>query len=417
MLSRRTAWQVAIVATLTMTVSYVDRTTFSVLAPAITKDLGISNEQYGWLVSAFSIAYLFGTPLAGWWIDLIGARRGLVISVLAWSAVAALHAVAPGLAALLVLRILLGLTEGPGFPGAAQTMQRILPPGDRERGFGVLFTGSSFGTMIVAPAAAALFAIAGWRYALLLTTLGGLIWIPLWLWVTRRADVRAQLELAEERSTEPRPRFAELVRNPIMVRALLAILSAAPMFGFAPAWGAKYFVATFHISQADVGHYLWIPPLLLDVAAIGFGDLASRQRRGDGVPPRALVAIATAMTAAVALLPLASSPAQGIAIMAVGLGGSGAVYALVTADLLARIPRSSTSFAGGVLAGAQSVALIVSNPLVGWAVDWRGNYDISAIAVGLWALPGCIAWLLWRPPARFELRAPLAQAIVRTDRG
>src|SRR5262249_19130289 len=47
MLSRRTAWIVAIAATLTMTVSYIDRQALAVLSVAVTKDLDISREQYG----------------------------------------------------------------------------------------------------------------------------------------------------------------------------------------------------------------------------------------------------------------------------------------------------------------------------------------------------------------------------------
>src|SRR5689334_14910251 len=97
-LSRRQAWTVAIVATLTMTVSYIDRATLGVLAPTVTKALDISEAEYGWLAAAFSIAYLVSTPLAGWWIDRIGARRGLLGSVAVWSVVAALHAIAPSLA-------------------------------------------------------------------------------------------------------------------------------------------------------------------------------------------------------------------------------------------------------------------------------------------------------------------------------
>ena len=179
------AWMVAVVATLTMTVSFVDRAALSVLAVEVIKDLGMSKQQYGWAVSAFSVAYLFGTPIAGWWIDLAGARRGLIASVLAWSAVAALHALVPGFLVLFALRIALGLAEGPGFPGAAQTIQRVLPPGDRERGFGLLFTGSSIGTMLVPPFATWIFRHAGWRAALLVTTAAGLIWLPLWYFATR----------------------------------------------------------------------------------------------------------------------------------------------------------------------------------------------------------------------------------------
>src|SRR5262249_60466970 len=127
---RSTAWAVAICATLTMAVSYFDRSTLAVLAPTVKEQLHISGTAYGWLTSAFSIAYLIAAPLTGWWIDRIGARRGLVTSVLLWTAVAALHAVVPGFWVLFGLRIALGIAEGPSFPGAAQTIQRILPPED-----------------------------------------------------------------------------------------------------------------------------------------------------------------------------------------------------------------------------------------------------------------------------------------------
>ena len=63
--SRQTAWLVAMVATLTMTVSYIDRATLAVLAPTVTKVLDISETEYSWLPSAFSIAYLVATPASG----------------------------------------------------------------------------------------------------------------------------------------------------------------------------------------------------------------------------------------------------------------------------------------------------------------------------------------------------------------
>src|SRR5262245_56279101 len=134
-----------------MTVSYIDRSTLAVLGPSVKSALDIDATEYGWLTSAFSMAYLIATPLAGWWIGRIGARRGLVGSVLLWTAVSALHALVPGFGVLFALRIALGMAEGPSFPGAAQTIQRVLPPNERARGFGVLFTGSSLGGMIVPP--------------------------------------------------------------------------------------------------------------------------------------------------------------------------------------------------------------------------------------------------------------------------
>jgi len=402
-LSRRAAWAVVLVATLTMAVSYVDRTALAVLAPTVTHVMGISESAYGWLAAAFSMAYLLGTPLAGWWIDRIGARRGLVYSVLVWSAVAALHALAPGFGVLFALRIALGLAEGPSFPGAAQTVVRVLPPGERSRGFGVLFTGSSIGAMIAPPLASHLFKLAGWRVAFLGTAAIGLLWIPIWIAMTYRPRTAAQLDTPGE-VTEPshRPPLRSLMFHPIMLRALLAIFAVAPVTGFVVAWGSKFLVRRFGLGQEDVGSYLWLPPMCADAGAILFGDLATRQRRLPGAPPRALFALTAMLAAAVALLPHVETPWSGTVVLGVAMAGVLAAYTLVTADMLGRMPSASASTASGIIAGAQSLALIISGPLIGRALDRYGSYDVIAIALGAWVVPGATIWWFWRPAAHFE---------------
>lgn len=395
-LDRRVAWTVALVATLTMTVSYIDRATLAVLAPSVTKALGIDETAYGWLSAAFAFAYLVATPISGWWIDRAGARRGLVVSLLLWSSVAALHAIVPGFGALFMLRIALGLAEGPSFPGSAQTVQRVLPPAERARGFGVLFTGSSIGIIIVPPLASWLFDLAGWRVAFLGTSAIGLLWIPLWLLVTSRRGVRERLDAPPEITlAAPRPTIAALVRDPMMLRGLTGIFAAAGVLGLLQTWGAKYLDRTFHVAQSDVGTYLWLPPLCLDAGAILFGDLASRQQRAPGAPPRLLHAIAAVMATSLALLPLATTPWEAMAIGGVAYAGGGAIYTLVTADLLSRMPQGSVSTAGGILAGSQSLAHIIINPLIGRAVDYTGTYDGVAITLGLLVIPTSLVWSTW----------------------
>ena len=72
-----------------MSVSYIDRQTLAAIAPAVKADLGIDHTRYGWLVSAFSMAYLVGAPTAGALVDRVGARRGFALALAAWSLVAA----------------------------------------------------------------------------------------------------------------------------------------------------------------------------------------------------------------------------------------------------------------------------------------------------------------------------------------
>lgn len=392
---------VAIVAALTMCVSYVDRTTLAVLAPSVTSALHMSETQYGALQSAFSLAYLFSVPVSGWWIDRAGARRGLTVSVLVWSVVAGLHAIIPGFGFLFAARIALGIAEGPGFPGAAQTVSRVLSPADRSRGFSLLFTGSSVGGMIAAPLASILYQHVGWRLAFLVSAAVGLLWVPLWLALTRSPGVRAAFGSASPAATThalPEGRAVRaIVGDALMIRGLLGILAVAPAIGFVMAWGSKLLVASFHTPQGSVGHYLWLPPLGGDAGALLFGDLAARRRR-PGDTPLALHAVAAAIgCAGLAILPSTTDPWQATACLSAASFGGFAVYTLVTSDLLGRMPPERASFVAGTLSAAQSIALIVSSPLIGRGVESFGGYPVVTWLLAAWVVPGSIAWWAWRP--------------------
>ena len=398
----RAKWVLVFAATATMVVSYIDRQALAVLAPTITRDLGISDKQFGMLLSAFSAAYLVGAPLAGMFIDSVGARLGLMVSMLVWSAIAGAHALVPGFGALLLLRVLLGAAEAPSFPAAAQTVSRALPPSERSAGFGLLFTGSSIGAMVAPLLVARLAASFGWRWAMLTTAVVGLLWLPAWLLITGTKSARARMEIPVERRRMG-PRDLLLFDAPV-VRAVMVVMATSPVGTFVLNWTSKLLVAAHHVTQRDVGHYLWLPPLMMDVGAVGFGALAVARERWSGRDrsPRELLAIGGLCGLALATLPLAHTPWQSTALCAVGLAGVGACFALVTAEMLRRVAPSRVAQAGGMTAAAQSLAYIVANPLIGWSVDRTGNHLAAAVACGLWVVPGCLVWLAW-PEASAEI--------------
>ena len=409
-LPRARAWTLTIVATLTMAISYFDRQTLSVLAPTVTKALSLNETQYGALASAFSIAYLVGAPLAGRAIDRIGARRGLLAAVITWSIIAALHALAPGFAILFILRLALGAAESPSFPGAAQTVQRALPPEERARGFGVLFTGSSIGAMVAPLLATSLEARYGWRVAFLGTAVIGLLWVPLWLRVAWARDVRETIDGSPNERRDPPPTIAAVALNPAVLRATLLVVAAVPAIGFVLTWGAKYLVTHQGLTQASIGHYLWMPPLFYDAGSVLFGDLASR-RAGErkGAPDVLLVAVAATLGATMILLPSARGPWTTMVWASVAMAGGGGLFALLTSDMMMRVPASAVSIAGGVCAAAQSLVLIVANPLIGRVIDRTFSYTPVILVLGAWIVPGSLGWILWKPRALSLDQAPLSR--------
>jgi hypothetical protein len=225
------------------------------------------------------------------------------------------------------------------------------------------------------------------------------VWLPAWWFATRRRGVPEALDAASApREVPPRPPLGELLRHRALLRALCAIFAVAPLFGVALQWGAIYLNQRFQIRQEAVGHYLWLPPVIFDGASLLFGHLASQQHRPAGEPPRLLVSIGVVLAASLVALPLMETPWQGVVLVGISMAGGGIVYTLATADLLQRMPVGAISFAAGMMAGAQSLALVIVNPLIGASVDHFHSFDVAAIAVGAWAAPGCLVWLLWRPP-------------------
>src|SRR6204780_1108443 len=119
---------------LVSTISYIDRNTLALLAPTILRDTHLSNEQYGFIISAFSIAYMLGNPLWGYILDRIGVRAGMTAAVSLWTLASVSHVFALGLQGFAAARALLGFGEGATFPGSLRTVVQTLRPNQRARG-------------------------------------------------------------------------------------------------------------------------------------------------------------------------------------------------------------------------------------------------------------------------------------------
>src|SRR2546423_7308167 len=121
--------------------TYVQRQGFVASTPYIKRDLGLNDEQMGYLAAVWLIAYgAFQVP-GGLLGDRLGARHLLTLLVLGWSltagAVALTAALPPGgwlpFACLVVLRFLFGMLQAGGFPGLARVIADWMPA--QQRGF------------------------------------------------------------------------------------------------------------------------------------------------------------------------------------------------------------------------------------------------------------------------------------------
>src|ERR1700726_2852765 len=157
-------------------ITYMDRQVLATARPVIMKDLGISLLMMGNITFAFRIAYaLFQIP-GGWLGDRFGARRALTAVVTWWSAFTALTGLAWSAVSMLTIQVFFGLGEAGAFPIATRSLARWMRPIDRGFAQGVTHAGSRLGAALTPPIVVLIMASFGWRPALLVFGLVGVVW-------------------------------------------------------------------------------------------------------------------------------------------------------------------------------------------------------------------------------------------------
>src|SRR6185503_14567664 len=134
-------YQVLAVACSLAVLTYVQRQGFIAATPYIKKDLGLRDEQMGYFLAVWLVAYgIFQVP-GGLIGDRIGARHLLTLLVVGWSltllVVALTVFLPPGgllpLVVLLALRFIFGGFQAGVFPGLSRVVADWMP--SHQRGF------------------------------------------------------------------------------------------------------------------------------------------------------------------------------------------------------------------------------------------------------------------------------------------
>lgn len=71
--------------------NYLDRNALSVAASTINKELGISTQQYSYIVASFQACYAIMQPFAGYIVDFLGTKIGLAVFGVGWCVVSVSH--------------------------------------------------------------------------------------------------------------------------------------------------------------------------------------------------------------------------------------------------------------------------------------------------------------------------------------
>jgi ACS family hexuronate transporter-like MFS transporter len=266
-------------------INYIDRQTLSALAPILKIDFHWTNSDFASLLIAFRLAYTIMQGLGGRLIDVLGSRLGFALVVAFYSVAAMTTSFAQGLASFRIFRFLLGLGEGPNFPGAAKTVAEWFPSRERAWAVALFDSGTSIGGAVAPFIVLYAYKLLGtWRPTFALTGCLGLIWLVVWLRFYRdpashpKVSVEELAYIQEGRANQPlagpAPRWRDLIRYRQTWGIVLGRFLLDPFWFFVSEWFAIYLASKgFRLEFSILG--FWMPFLGADLGNFAGGGLSS----------------------------------------------------------------------------------------------------------------------------------------------
>lgn len=380
-------WAPTFAMMLVSLISYIDRNTLALLAPTILAETHLSAEQYGWIISAFSVAYMLGNPVWGRTLDRFGMRRGMLSAVSLWTLASTAHAFASGFWSFAVSRSVLGFGEGATFPGGLRTAMQTLPAETRSRGIALAYSGGSLGAvatpLIITPVAAWF----GWRGAFWFTGLIGALWLAMWLLLSRRAELRT----AHTATTGAHDRIS--LRDPRLWSFMAVYALGGLPLAFVLYIAALYLGRVLGKTQIEIGQVLWIPPLGWEIGYFFWGWITDRfAAHGTSLPlMRRLLAVVAILSLPLALTDWMRSFPVTMALLFLSMFASGGFIIASVAYATHVFSSHNAGLIAGIGAGSWSALVAIVMPLFGRLFDQQ-QYQASFLLAASCPLAGFVLW-------------------------
>ncbi len=250
-------------------VNFVDRSAVSFVIGPFKEEFHFSDTQFGMILSAFGVGYIFSTVLGGWLIDRYGARRVWPLAAIGWSMCIGLFGLAGGFWGFISLRFLLGVSEGPHFPALGRTISDWLPAGERARALSLGLVAVPLSSVIGAPFCSYLVADWGWRAMFFVLSALGILWGFVWYALFRDKPADSPFVGKKERQlirasqapvkTQSRSDWRFILTHPALIANNIAYFAYAYMLFFTTLWLPGYFLSQYGLDLKSVGWYLTIP--------------------------------------------------------------------------------------------------------------------------------------------------------------
>lgn len=405
-------------------INYVDRVNISVAAPFLSKDLGISKIELGFIFSAFSWTYAFALLPGGYLVDRLGSRVMYGVSLILWSAATVLQGFAGGFRSLFAFRLGVGLMEAPAFPANTRAVTMWFPQSERGLATSIFLVGQYIATALFSGLLLWLCVSFGWQVVFYVTGGIGMMYGVVWFALYRDPLQSRRINEAELRHIEEGGGLARnAVRSPITLGQVLQLFRYRQIWAlclgkfasnsaltFFLTWFPTYLIEERKMTMVKAGIFTVLPYIGATVGILLAGavsDLLIRRGVSMSFARKLPLVLGSALGMSIILVNFTDSNELCIAILTLAFFAQG-ISSTSWAAVAEIAPKQLIAMTGGVTSFAANLTGIVTPVVIGLIVQRTGSFVWAIDLVAALSLCGTLSYsLLLGRIHRIELEVPL----------
>ena len=392
-----------------MFITYLDRISIGLVGKRIISEFKLSNEEFGWILSAFSLAYAIFEIPTGIMGDRIGQKKVLIRIVLWWSLFTALTGFTTGLVTLIIVRFLFGMGEAGALPTMSGVISRWLPVNELSRGLSASLIGQTTGAAMAPLIVVTLAASFGWRATFFVNAFIGVIWVLIcWRWFKNNPSEMKGIKEDEKNYIEKnrsvtshdlKISWKKILNN----RSMLALVASF----FTSQWAAYFFIGWLPVYLQQGRHFtennmklvtslVFVPAIIICLVGGYIGDIIVK-KKGLKFGRRAMAMSALGLNS---ILFLTEATTQNdIVLVACFLIGFGCVlvFGVAAFGVCIDVGGNHAGAVSGLMNCIGQMGAFFLAIIFGKIVDSTGSFNAPLFVISGLLLIGSLLWLLVDP--------------------
>ena len=407
------------------TLNYADRATLSIAGTSMKAELGLDPVMMGYIFSAFSWAYVMAQLPGGWLLDRFGSKKIYALSIFLWSFFTMLQGgvswfgTGVAVAALFILRFVVGLAEAPSFPANGRIVAAWFPTAERGTASAIFNSAQYFAAVLFTPLMAWIIHAYSWHYVFVVMGVIGIALTGIWFKVIHSPKDhpminRAELHFIEQggalvdmdqagpaktQGDDGKAKWGyikQLLSNRMLLGVYVGQYCINTITYFFLTWFPVYLVQERGMSILKAGFVASIPAICGFIGGVVGGMISDRLiKRGHSVTFSRKLPIVGGMLLSTTMILCNYVDAQWlvVGIMALAFFGKG-VGALGWAVVADTAPKEIVGLSGSLFNMFGNVAGITTPIVIGYILKATGSFSGALVFVGANALVTVISYLV-----------------------